>query len=1363
MAEIAPQGFLLIGAPPTPPPAPPPFACGAGLSLPPCSLSVAPTPNPGSSGGRGGAGDRPGVSENRVRQRTSLQTHAEKQGRLAAGEVSGSGSVCGGRGDGRRSTSGPCFRAEGAVTWICGKDAAKALELGVDPEFLADERGLGRRSRRKSSSMDPGCGIVGAGVREADLPGEVRQILDKLLDGKYIEGTVKAIEHLRNHSIDDHYVGVLSYLQSKGTSLHSLQTSYSNYFTGIVRHPGQLAAELRQMETGIFLLSVRYLYSDESVEVGATGLEFATIDFKEIRESILESPGGSRSLFVTVWERCLPRAGSPQCLELLTKALRLSSAAYLQPDLVVDMPQNLPEETFKNITAVFKELYDDMTARSQRAIYEWIRQILRRPDRQPGGSGGASWIVAENLWFLGRFVVHLPPEEIQKISLNEIRIFINYDNATKQLDSVYDITPGTARAFQERINASGFNMANTSTVYRLGLLVCFFDNVQELDTGEARSLLHQMIKCSRLKGFQADVRKLKAQLLGLVLRSQQLNETLDSISDAIACLSFPQLDSLSSESVRSAVSILGAVSGWSRSQTVILADKFIGGGEQLSAFNLSQLGVLVPGIGAHTLYNTSPKDLAQAVRGALSQHEAQLSVAQRLAVVTQATNGDPTQCVVVRDPDRGPAPQGPSPERAPALDRASARRPLGVRTLLWATRTGNCTALVRGNETGGRVLLMLVYLGVVYALLLHCNSQQSHLQHRYTSIANSRNVSSMLDLLNTSFLKEMPLYNLLALKSYNISHLDQELRRSQALFLYDLASDTMPVQEIISCGELARGLTCDGLWSLDRPTFLRLRVLFQRNLALLSPHQLNCLAWRYLQDAPDSMPPLLLVTLPTRVVASSPRAACRPLLIALGGVELASLVPDSAKRAEVIGRALWCLNYTLQDEYDLDVLGRTICDLPPEIIRTNISNKAMNEALIRFKICRDLSPAQKREVRNKIREFYGDPTVWQPELMQDLGPLVTLLSKEDLTTVAEKFPDILLQAAVEVKGAAISQDFLWAVFRALERTSGSIKPSDGAPGCRGVRTPSSDHILKLADANSYWSAQELRCLSPETFVRSVELLGTLKGFDIAQLVALKEKAKEVWGPVRSWRNHQVRALGRIALSLSEAEIEELDLGTIDTVAALSQHGEWSPLQVRSMLEGFLQDSGLTVGALDGWVLAGLGSLLCAMTGSEVNSISAAAYRVAAARVGETACGAEVQREMLKKARKVFGDVVRWKGFILWEVGTVAAGMSQEEIKHLNQDLMSYFKPEAIAALPTDVFKELSPGQLSSLGPENAAAVTEAQRAVLNPEQTAGLQAARDGGESKDTPPSTSPVTGSACRGELFLLLWAASTSVCFIP
>lgn len=55
--------------------------------------------------------------------------------------------------------------------------------------------------------------------------------------------------------------------------------------------------------------------------------------------------------------------------------------------------------------------------------------------------------------------------------LHQIGLFISYDNATKQLDTVYDVTPELAQAFLERISSSNFDMRNTSTIHRQGAWV----------------------------------------------------------------------------------------------------------------------------------------------------------------------------------------------------------------------------------------------------------------------------------------------------------------------------------------------------------------------------------------------------------------------------------------------------------------------------------------------------------------------------------------------------------------------------------------------------------------------------------------------------------------------------------------------------------------------------------------------------------------------------------------------------------------------------------------------------------------------------------------------------------------------------
>lgn len=59
------------------------------------------------------------------------------------------------------------------------------------------------------------------------------------------------------------------------------------------------------------------------------------------------------------------------------------------------------------------------------------------------------------------------------------------------------------------------------------------------------------------------------------MENQTLNETLGSLSDAIVGLTHSQLDSLSPEAVHGAISTLSQVSGWAKSQVVILSAKYL--------------------------------------------------------------------------------------------------------------------------------------------------------------------------------------------------------------------------------------------------------------------------------------------------------------------------------------------------------------------------------------------------------------------------------------------------------------------------------------------------------------------------------------------------------------------------------------------------------------------------------------------------------------------------------------------------------------------------------------------------------------------------------------------------------------------
>ncbi|XP_029075146.1 otoancorin [Monodon monoceros] len=1088
-------------------------------------------------------------------------------------------------------------------------------------------------------------GVASHGVPDSrqDLPPLLQKMAEEIIDGSYLNALLDLIQFQSSHVwTADLSHRVVAYLNSRNVAftIPSLQAVMENHLEQCLYQPWKLLEDLRGTDAQQFRTAMKCLLEDKKDRLE---LDDITVDLGEIRKQALQSPGVNRSLFLITLERCFQVLNPLECVEILGRVLRGSSGHFLQPDITERLPRDLREDAFKNLSVVFKDLYDQTSAHSQRAVYSWMTGILQTSSN--GTDDSVSWVSAENLWILGRYMVHLSFEEIMNISPTEIGLFISYDNATKQLDTVYDITPELAQAFLERISSSNFDVRNTSTIHRLGLLVCFYDDLELLDAAVAQVLLHQMIKCSHLRGFQAGVQKLKADLLEIATENQTLNETLGSLSDAVVGLTHSQLESLCPEAVHGAISTLNQVSGWAKSQVIILSAKYLAHEKVLSFYNVSQMGVLLAGVGTQAFHAMDRRDLVQLLRSAISLHVSGLSPAQQHGVLSKVMEAGDTASGIVE---------------------------------------------IQG-----------------------------------------------------AFFKEVSLFDLWREPGFNSTVLkEKELRRSQALFLFELLSKTTRrPEELLSAGQLVKGVMCSHIEAMSVDSFLAHFQYFENNFSLLSPYQINCLAWKYWEVSRSSMPPFLLATLPARYLASVPASQCVPFLISLGKSQLDSLVLDSHKKNSVLKKVQQCLNDSVADEFTVDILGNLLCHLPAAVIHRGVSPRAWATALHSLRDCLDLSPQQKVAVRLRLLEQHGLPQNWTAETTKDLGPFLVLFSGDELSSVATKFPDILQQTASKMAGTLPPKEFLQAVFESVRNSSEESPTSDRSPGCHGVSAPSSNDIIKLAEANACWAPEGLLCLGEDAFLRSVELLGAVRSFSPAQLRTLKEKAVQVWDTPSYWREYHLVSLGRIVLALTESELEQLDLSSIDTVASLSQQTEWTPGQAKSILQGFLEDSGYSVQDLKSFHLVGLGATLCAMNITEISLIKISEFRVVVARIGTLLCSTHVLAEFKRKAEVVFGGPTEWSSSVLQELGTIAAGLSKEELRMLDKDLMPYFQPSAIKCLPDEIFKELSAEQIAFLGPENAAAVTPAQRRQLSMLQLQSLQQALDGAKTRswlDAPPSASP-------------------------
>ncbi|VTJ78871.1 Hypothetical predicted protein [Marmota monax] len=169
---------------------------------------------------------------------------------------------------------------------------------------------------------------------------------------------------------------VLAYLNSRNVAftIPSLQAAVENHLEQCLYRPQKLLQDLRKTDAQQFRTAMKCLLEDKKDHLD---LGDVVIDLGAIREQALQSPGVNRTLFLVTLERCFQVLNSLECVEILGRVLRGSSGRFLQPDITERLPRHLREDTFKNLSAVFRDLYDQTSAHAQRALYSWMTGILQ--------------------------------------------------------------------------------------------------------------------------------------------------------------------------------------------------------------------------------------------------------------------------------------------------------------------------------------------------------------------------------------------------------------------------------------------------------------------------------------------------------------------------------------------------------------------------------------------------------------------------------------------------------------------------------------------------------------------------------------------------------------------------------------------------------------------------------------------------------------------------------------------------------------------------------------------------------------------------------------------------------------------------
>ncbi|KAK1155966.1 otoancorin-like [Acipenser oxyrinchus oxyrinchus] len=486
-----------------------------------------------------------------------------------------------------------------------------------------------------------------------------------------------------------------------------------------------------------------------------------------------------------------------------------------------------------------------------------------------------------------------------------------------------------------------------------------------------------------------------------------------------------------------------------------------------------------------------------------------------------------------------------------------------------------------------------------------------------------------------------------------------------------------------------------------------------------------------------------------------PTANCTFVVSVFAKAEHRLLGKSSKRREEVLNYIKTCMSFNSTDKLtanQVNQLGNVLCMFGPAEI-DKLSNNNLKEAVDQLRGCGKFEGDVKASLRTKIIDTYGAFETWTFDTVNELQTLASLFDESEINK---------LSASVELK------ETLKSVLSLVKKPEGfvpadvnftpdvtSLKSSFGkivinlyfklrrrkrALTCSGITIPTKELILELGSSSSALTADQLGCLSNDTFKETVDILGDITAFPMEKLTALKTVALVAYPAPTS---NDIAGLKRIMVAFTAAEINTyFATPNIDALAAIGKYQDWCSdatvaATAKQIVENFLKSNASnTLLSKD---LLALGYLLCAFSPEQIAAVSAAEYSSAASYIGKLKCSLPVLTALKNKAVEAFGAPSAWTTVQLQDIGTLTAALTSAEFSAISKEKMSYITPEAVSLIPPAVFQTLTIDQLRYLGTENLAAVSSQQKALLD--TTKALALNENSGAT--VTPTSAPLTSAS--------------------
>ncbi|NXP38526.1 MSLNL protein, partial [Leiothrix lutea] len=385
-------------------------------------------------------------------------------------------------------------------------------------------------------------------------------------------------------------------------------------------------------------------------------------------------------------------------------------------------------------------------------------------------------------------------------------------------------------------------------------------------------------------------------------------------------------------------------------------------------------------------------------------------------------------------------------------------------------------------------------------------------------------------------------------------------------------------------------------------------------------------------------------------------------------------------------------------------LGEAVCDLEPGTIPASDP-----KILDKLKLCPALTGAQ-RDALNALllsgATAYGDPSSWDLQTLQDLGPLHPLPlfppPQRSLSPQAAREDFRSSIAAAYISQGRSQREKSRILLRALAAASAAAHPRLKRSSARCEFEPVT--ASNINDTVSYLSAEQLDlCLSSEVLVENLEAV--LEQPIINEgLPVLKKKVDEFFPS--GIPEEQLRHLGLLSHLYTEQEISQWPVTSSDTLLALlSSSGDLlEDSQVQELFSRYLALGGSWTGAL----LQEIGGqFLCKLQEEQIQQIPAGAIGTAG-QLNISSCSQTKKELLYGKAREAFASLASTPGPYYCRIRPYLGGAPAEDLKDLANAGVTNMDRDTFLALNPQEFQKLSVTDVKNLLGENLLELKKAE-------------------------------------------------------